>query len=143
MFLGEFQHSVDQKGRLAIPAKFRGHLQEGAVLTRGLDKCLVLYPMREWLALAEKVGRLPQTQPNVRVLSRLLFSGAADCTLDGQGRIMVPPYLREYAGIITEVAVIGLYTRIEIWSLQEWAAVKQQTETTGGSLAEQLADLGI
>ncbi len=143
MFLGEFQHTVDQKGRLAIPAKFREELADGAVVTRGLDKCLVIYPRIEWQALAEKVSRLPQTQPNVRTLSRLLFSGAVDLSLDGQGRTILPQYLREYAGITANVAVIGLYQRIEVWCLEDWNAVKTTTEATGGSLAEQLADLCI
>ena len=143
MFLGEYQHTVDQKGRLAIPAKFREELAEGAVVTRGLDKCLVIYPGSEWASLAERVSRLPQTQPNVRTLSRLLFSGAVDLSLDGQGRTILPQYLRKYAGIAANVAVIGLYQRIEVWGLEEWNAVKATTEAAGGSLAEQLADLGI
>ena len=143
MFLGEFQHTVDQKGRLAIPAKFREELADGAVVTRGLDKCLVIYPRSEWASLAERVSRLPQTQPNVRTLSRLLFSGAVDLSLDSQGRTILPQYLRKYAGIAANVAVIGLYQRIEVWGLDEWNAVKATTEAAGGSLAEQLADLGI
>lgn len=143
MFLGEYLHSVDDKGRVAIPAKFREELADGAVVTRGLDKCLVVYPKHEWVALAEKVSRLPQTQPNVRALTRLLFSGAVDCELDRQGRIMLPPYLREYARITTDVAIIGLYRRIEIWNLTDWTTVKAETEREGGSLAEQLSDLGI
>ena len=143
MFLGEYQHTVDQKGRLAIPAKFREELADGAVVTRGLDKCLVIYPGSEWASLAERVSRLPQTQPNVRTLSRLLFSGAVDLSLDGQGRTILPQYLRTYAGIAANVAVIGLYQRIEVWGLEEWNAVKATTEAAGGSLAEQLADLGI
>ena len=143
VFLGEFQHSVDQKGRLAIPAKFREELADGAVVTRGLDKCLVIYPRIEWEGLAEKVSRLPQTQPNVRTLSRLLFSGAVDLSLDSQGRTILPQYLREYAGITANVAVIGLFQRVEVWSLEDWNAVKATTEAAGGSLAEQLADLGI
>ena len=143
MFLGEFQHSIDQKGRLAIPAKFREELADGAVVTRGLDKCLVIYPRGEWIRLAEKVSQIPQTQPNVRTLSRLLFSGAVDLSLDGQGRTVLPQYLREYADIAANVAVIGLYQRIEVWRLEDWNAVKTTTEAAGGSLAEQLADLGI
>ena len=143
MFLGEYQHTVDQKGRLAIPAKFREELADGAVVTRGLDKCLVIYPGSEWASLAERVSRLPQTQPNVRTLSRLLFSGAVDLSLDSQGRTILPQYLRKYAGIAANVAVIGLYQRIEVWGLEEWNAVKATTEAAGGSLAEQLADLGI
>ena len=143
MFLGEFEHTVDQKGRIAIPAKFREELADGAVVTRGLDKCLVIYPRIEWQALAERVSQLPQTQPNVRTLSRLLFSGAVDLSLDGQGRTILPQYLRKYAGITANVAVIGLYQRIEVWCLEDWNAVKTTTEAAGGSLAEQLADLGI
>lgn len=143
LFLGEFQHTVDQKGRLAIPAKFRDELADGAVVTRGFDKCLVIYPRNEWEALAEKVSRLPQTQPNVRTLSRLLYSGAVDLSLDSQGRTILPQFLREYAGIDANVAVIGLYQRIEVWCLEDWNAVKATTEAAGGSLAEQLADLGI
>lgn len=143
MFLGEFEHTIDDKGRLTIPAKFRAELARGVVVTRGLDRCLFVYPMEEWQKLAGKVSQLPITHPDARMLSRLLFSGAADLVPDRQGRILLPPTLREYAGLDGEAVVIGVSVRVEIWSKSTWQRVRTQVEEEGGLLAEQLKDLGI
>lgn len=143
MFLGEFEHTIDDKGRLTIPAKFRAELAKGVVVTRGLDRCLFVYPLEEWQKLAGKVSQLPITHPNARMFSRLIFSGAADLSPDRQGRVLLPPQLREYAGLDGEAVVIGVSTRLEIWSKPTWTKVRREVEEEGGMLAEHLKDLGI
>lgn len=143
MFLGEFEHTIDDKGRLAVPARFRARLAEGAVVTRGLDRCLALYPQDTWRALAEKLAALPTSRADARSLQRLQFSGAAECEFDRQGRIIVPAYLREYAGLQVEVVVVGLYARIEIWERRAWGEIKRDAEARGGEIAEHLASLGV
>src|SRR5688572_23683374 len=106
MFLGRHAHNLDAKGRLAVPARFRDELASGVVLTRGIDRCLALYPMVAWQPLAEKVSALPITDPDARAFRRLVFAEAVDLALDAQGRILLPPELREYAGIEREAIVI-------------------------------------
>ena len=108
MFLGEYKHSIDAKGRVAVPAKFRSKLVSGAIITRGLDSCLFVFDAKEWQKLAEKLIALPLAQANSRAFSRLMLSGASDVNLDVQGRILVPDYLRAYAEIKKEVVVTGL-----------------------------------
>ena len=143
MLLGEYQHNVDIKGRLAIPVKFREKLVAGAVITRGLDNCLFLYSNKEWQILAEKLMSLPLSQANSRAFVRLMLSGAMDTELDGQGRVLLPDYLRKYAGIVKEAVVTGLYNRIEIWDQKTWEDYKSKTEETSQEIAEQLGVLGI
>lgn len=143
MFLGEYQHSVDQKGRVAIPAKFRDKLLAGAIITRGLDNCLFVFGIKEWERLAEKLVALPLAQANSRAFSRLMLAGAADVEFDGQGRILVPDYLREYAGIKKQAVIAGLYNRIEIWDGERWDVYKRKTESASDEIAEKLGELGI
>ncbi|HVA88436.1 MAG TPA: division/cell wall cluster transcriptional repressor MraZ [Chloroflexota bacterium] len=143
MFLGEFTHSVDSKGRLAIPAKFRLRLGEGAVVTRGLDGCLVIYPAEEWREFAEKLDKLPSTQPDVRNYKRFIFSGATECDFDRQGRVLIPAFLREYASLGETAAVIGQYSKVEIWSQSRWEERRPQEETDGEQIAERLSGLGL
>ncbi len=143
VFIGEYQHSFDEKGRVSVPAKFRVSLKEGAVVTRGLDKCLFLYTKNEWAILAEKISSLPMSKSNSRAFSRLMLAGAMDAAPDGQGRIMVPEYLRQYAGIKKNVIIAGLGSRLEIWDKAEWEAYKQETERGSGEIAEQLGELGV
>ncbi len=143
MFLGEYTHTFDSKGRLTIPARFRPQLAQGMVVTRGLDRCLLVYPLAEWEKLADKINRLPLTQKGARTFTRLMYSGAIYCEPDRQGRILIPPYLREYAGIENDSVVIGLYAHLEIWDSARWQEVKKKVEEEGESIAEQLADLGI
>ncbi len=143
MFLGEFEHSIDSKGRLAIPAKFRVRLGEGAVLTRGLDGCLVIYPAQEWLEFAEKLDKLPSTQPDVRNYKRFIFSGATECDFDRQGRVLIPAFLRQYAGMEETAVVVGQYSKVEVWSQSRWEAAKPKIEDNGEQIAERLSSLGL
>jgi len=143
MFLGEYSHNFDGKGRVAIPAKFREQLVSGAIITRGLDNCLFIFPNKEWEALATKLMALPLAQANSRAFVRLMMAGAANVDIDGQGRILVPEYLRAYAHLKKEAVIAGLYNRIEIWASDAWAIYKQKTESASDEIAEQLGNLGI
>jgi MraZ protein len=143
MLLGEFQHNLDTKGRMAIPAKFRDKLTAGAIITRGIDDCLFVFANPEWEVLAAKLIALPLAQANSRAFVRLMLAGATDVELDNQGRILVPDYLRKYAGLKKEVVVAGLYNRIELWDKATWAAYKTKTESSSEAIAEQLGELGI
>jgi MraZ protein len=143
MFLGEYRHNVDAKGRLAIPARFRSGLAEGLVVTRGLDPCLHIYPKSQWLPLAERLSELPMSEPAVRALRRSFFTGAFTCEMDKQGRILLPQALREYAGLDGDVVIAGLNTFIEIWSAKRWTEELPRIESGVSSIAEQLANLGI
>ncbi len=143
MFIGEYQHTIDEKGRLAIPVKFRGGLKKGAVVTRGLDASLFLFPKEEWDKLAEKLAGLPLGQSNSRAFARLMLAGAMDVEVDKQGRMVLPEYLRRYAGIGKDVVVAGLYTRLEIWDAGKWAQYKKTAEDDAERIAEQLGQLGV
>jgi len=143
MLLGEYKHSIDDKGRLAIPAKFRAKIEGGAIITRGLDKCLFVFTMREWEKLAEKLVALPLAQANSRAFARLMLSGAADVELDSQGRILIPESLREYAGLSKNSVVAGVYNRMEVWDAETWQEYKKKTESSSEEIAEKLGELGI
>jgi MraZ protein len=142
MFLGEFVHTIDDKGRLTVPAKFRDGLEDGLVVTRGIDRCLVIYPRGEWLELAQKVSALPMTDRRARAFRRLVFANAADAVPDGQGRILLPPRLREYANLDGEVVVTGLNTYIEIWNPDAWGEERGRVEGYDADI-EEWAVLGI
>ncbi len=141
MFLGEYTHTIDDKGRLTIPAKFRGELAAGLVVTRGFDRNLMVYPMSEWENLAQEIMTKPLTDSRTRDFRRRVFSGAADLEPDRQGRILVPPYLREFADINGEVVIVGMYNYIEIWSTDAWQAVREAIENSDDAARWQ--DLGI
>ncbi|RJO59792.1 transcriptional regulator MraZ [Candidatus Parcubacteria bacterium] len=143
MFIGEYHHGIDEKGRLAIPVKFRERLMHGAVVTRGIDKCLFVYPHRDWMQLADKLAKLPISQANTRAFSRLMLAGAMQLEIDKQGRVVVPDYLRKYGGIKKKVVVAGLYNRLEIWDETVWERYKAGTEKTSGTIAENLGALGV
>ncbi len=143
MFMGEYEHSLDNKGRLIIPAKFREGLGSPFVVTRGLDNCLFAFAGEEWSALEEKLRALPMTKADVRSFVRFLFSGATECELDKQGRIVLPANLREYAGIEKDVAVIGVSSRVEIWDKSRWAAYATGAATSFAEIAENIVDLGV
>lgn len=143
MFYGEYEHTLDDKGRMIIPARFREKLAGGLVITRGLDECLMAFPRVEWEALAEKIKALPLTQPEARDFRRHMFSGASDEVPDRQGRVLLPPRLREYAHLDSEVVIIGLYDRIEIWNPEKWAGVVERVESDPEALARKFAELGI
>jgi MraZ protein len=134
MFWGEYAHTIDEKGRLTIPAKYRDQLHE-AIVTRGLDHNLVLYPTSEWQQLAERLKQLPITDPYARALQRLFFSGAQDVSPDRQGRILIPPYLREYAGIVNSVVIAGMESYVEVWNPEAWARVLESLQDTEANAA--------
>jgi MraZ protein len=129
MFLGEYTHTIDSKGRLTIPAKFRGLLAAGVVVTRGLDQNLMAFTLEGWQELAERVNRLPLADPSAREFRRRVFSGAVDLVPDRQGRILLPPYLREFAGIDLEVVIAGNLTYAEIWSSDLWQPMRKAIES--------------
>ena len=141
MFLGRFSHNLDAKGRLAIPAKFRGALADGLVVTRGIDRCLAVYPLAAWQALAAKIDALSTADTDARQFRRIVFAEAVDGILDGQGRIVVPPELRRYAGIEREVFVVGVNTSLEIWDAARWEALNAVAEDEGADIAQRLAAL--
>lgn len=143
MFIGEYSHTVDEKGRVSIPVKFRAGLADGVIITRGLDHCLFVYPRQEWEKLAQKLAALPLNQKQSRAFARLMLAGAWDAQLDGQGRVMVPEYLRRYANLGHHVAVAGLYNRIEIWNEDVWQEYRTRTEEQGDAIAETLGSLGV
>lgn len=143
MFIGEYSATIDDKGRTSIPAKFRARLKSKVVVTRGLDRSLFLYPLDEWKKLAEKLASLPISTANTRAFSRLMLAGAMDCDIDKQGRIIVPPYLKEFAGIEKRLVFAGLYNRLEVWSEDAWITYKRATEQESTNIAEQLGDLGV
>lgn len=139
-FIGEFAHAVDEKGRLAIPSKFRLRFKEGAVVTRWLERSLAVFPATRFAELQERVAKLPLSDRNARQFIRFLASGAHDDEPDGQGRIGIPQHLRDYAGIANEAIVVGANDHLEIWSPKSWREYIADTE---GSMAERLQDLGI
>lgn len=143
MFLGEHQHSLDAKGRLIIPAKFRAGLGERFIVTRGLDRCLFAYSLTEWQAIEAKLKALPLTQSDARAFVRFFFSGATECELDKQGRIMLPANLREYAELEREVTSVGVSTRVEIWSRARWEEYVRKASASFHEIAEKIVDLGI
>jgi MraZ protein len=143
MFIGEYTHNLDSKGRVAIPVKFRQKLTGGAIVTRGLDRCLFVFTNKDWETLAQKLIALPLAQANSRAFVRLMLAGAVDVELDKQGRILIPDYLREYAGLKKQVVVAGLYNRIEIWDSEAWHGYKTKTEASSDEIAEKLGELGI
>ena len=140
IFIGEYRHQLDDKGRLAIPAKFRASLKKGAVVTKGLDGCLFLYTPVEWKKLVDKLSSMPISQSNARAFARLMLAGAMDVTVDTQGRINLPNYLIEFGKLKTKTQTIvaGLMNRLEIWEEGAWEKYKTKTESESEKLAEQL-----
>lgn len=143
MFIGEYIHAIDEKGRLALPSKFRAKLAEGVVVTRGVDSCLFLYTQEEWQKLAEKLAALPITQRNTRAFARLMLAGAMDLGVDKQGRVVLPEYLRKYAKLKKQVVVAGLYGHLELWDEALWSKEKERLEGSSDEIAEQLSELGL
>ncbi|MGM0602478.1 MAG: division/cell wall cluster transcriptional repressor MraZ [Bacillota bacterium] len=143
MFMGEYTHSMDSKGRLIIPSKLREDLTEKFVITRGLDNCLFLYPFPEWNTLEEKLTSLPMTSKNARNFVRFFFSGASECELDKQGRVSLPSNLREYADFEHEIVIIGLANRIELWAKEKWDDYMDEVEDSYEDIANAMEELGI
>jgi len=143
MFIGEYQHAIDPKKRLAVPSKFRVELKNKVVVTRGLDKCLFIYPMKVWQELAEKLGSIPVGESATRSFVRLMLAGATDVEIDKQGRVLIPDYLKEYAGLDRNVIIAGIYNRLEIWDELKWNEYKKSAEKNSDEIAEQLGKLGV
>ncbi len=143
MFIGEYKHSIDDKGRVAIPVKFRSDLSHAAVITRGLDHCLYVFTATAWQEIAGKIKALPMTNANARAFQRLMLAGAVEVELDTQGRALIPDYLREYAKLGKQTVIAGVYDRIEIWNEAAWNEYKTKTEAAGDEIAERLGELGI
>lgn len=138
VFIGEYTHVLDSKGRLAIPAKFKKLLAKGAIVTKGLDGCLFLYTADEWKKLVDKLGQMPISQGNARAFARLMLAGAMPVTLDSQNRINLPNYLIAFAGLKTTAVLAGLMNRLEIWDDKKWTTYKKKTEPESEKIAEQL-----
>ncbi len=143
MFIGEYNHNLDDKGRLAIPAKFRTALKKGAVVTKGLDNCLFLYPLQQFEKIAAKFAALPISQARARAFTRHMLAGAMDVEFDNQGRITLPEYLRRFSGLKRKVVITGLYNHLEIWEETAWNKYKTTADKNSNAIAEELGDLGI
>lgn len=144
MFIGEYRHNIDEKGRLAVPSKFRNVLSKGLVATRGFDNCLFLYTKTEWEKFVkEKVAKLPLGKAEARALQRRLLSGAMDLNLDKQGRIILPDYLRKFASIKKNVVIAGLLDHLEIWDASAWDREKTKIEKSNIDIAEKLEELNF
>ncbi|ANS75119.1 division/cell wall cluster transcriptional repressor MraZ [Paenibacillus yonginensis] len=143
MFMGEFQHSIDDKGRITIPAKFRDSLGTTFVVTRGLDHCLFVYPLSEWEVLETKLKALPLMKSDARAFTRFFFSGATECEWDKQGRVNLPANLRDYAKLEKECVVLGVSNRVEIWNRETWNQYFDQSEDTFNEIAEKLVDFNF
>ena len=143
MFIGEYVYTIDHKKRLSIPSKFRKDLGKRAVLTTGLDNCLVVYPTLEWQKLTKKLENLPNGQTDARGFVRIMLSGAVDVSFDKLGRILVPDYLKDYALLKKNVSILGLSNRIEIWDQKRWQDYKAKSQKDIGDMASRLQQLGI
>ena len=143
MFMGMYNHTVDTKGRLIVPAKFRDELGSHFVITRGLDGCLSIYGMDEWKKLEEKLAALPMTNPNARKFSRFMIAGAAECELDKMGRILIPQALRQSANIRKDVVLSGAINRIEVWDEEKWNEMNAFSDEDMNEIAAGLEGLGI
>ena len=141
MFMGEYNHTIDAKGRLIIPARFRELLGEEFILTKGLDGCLSIYPMDAWETFETKLRALPLTNKNARTFTRFFVAGATNCELDKQGRILVPQTLREFAGLEKDVVLTGNLNRIEVWSKEKWSENCNYDDMD--NIAESMQDMGI
>lgn len=143
MFIGQYNHNLDDKGRLAIPAKFRAILKKGAVVTKGLDNCLFLYSKEQFTKMAEKFSALPLSQSKARAFSRHMLAGAMDVEFDNQGRITLPEYLRSFSGLKKGIIIAGLYDHLEIWNESAWNKYRSESDKNSNAIAEALSELGI
>jgi MraZ protein len=143
MFMGEYQHSIDEKSRIIIPSRFRAELGSDFVLTKGLDKCLFVYPMAEWKKVAANLQKLSSTRADARSFARVFFSGAIETSADKQGRALLPANLRQYAGLDKDIVIIGVSSRIEIWDQEIWQQYSDKAGQQYEEVAEKLADLDL
>ncbi|MDP1719163.1 MAG: division/cell wall cluster transcriptional repressor MraZ [bacterium] len=143
MFIGEYTHSLDAKGRVALPVKFRQKLGDGAIIARGLDHCLFVFTKESWEKLTAKIAAMSFMKSDSRAFARLMLAGASEAEFDNQGRILIPEYLRQYASLKKQAIFAGLYDRIEIWDETNWQSYKSKTEASSDDIAEKLGELGI
>jgi len=143
MLIGEYKHTLDTKRRLSLPSKWRDELGKKLVITRGLDNCLFVYPMKEWEKITEKVGQLPLGQADTRSFNRFFLSGAVEAEVDSVGRILVPDFLKDFATLDTKVVLAGIHDRVEIWDENRWETYKKSIEAQADALAEKLGDIGV
>lgn len=143
MLIGEHKHTLDDKNRLSLPAKFRKELGKKIVITRGLDKCLFVYPMKEWDKVAQNLRESSTTQSDSRAFNRFLLGGAVDIELDGSGRVLIPEVLKNFATLGTRVVVVGVNNRVELWNEDMWNAYTARVESQAESLAEKLTTIGM
>lgn len=143
MLIGEYNHNLDPKKRLSLPSKWRKELGKKVVVTRGLDNCLFVYPLKEWQTVTEKIGRLPFGQADTRGFNRFFLSGAVEADIDSAGRILIPDFLKEFAGLSTKVVLAGIHDRVEIWDENRWKEYKAKIEKQAESLAEKLGEIGV
>jgi len=142
LFTGEYRHAIDAKGRVAVPARFRAELATGAFVSRWIDSCLAIFPRPEWEKLASRVAELPISDAGARVFSRFVFSGAFEFVLDAQGRLVLPPYLRDFAGLTSDAVVVGARDHIELWEPSAWGTYSAEMNSAD-ALAARITDLGI
>ncbi len=143
MFMGEYQHNIDAKGRIIVPSRFREELGERFVVTKGLDKCLFVYPLSEWSKLEEKLRQLPLTSIDARKFVRYFFAGAIECEVDTQGRIVIPQNLRSYASLEKQIVSIGVAERVEVWNKEKWELYNDEENFVDNELAAKMAEYGI
>lgn len=143
MLIGEHKHTIDDKKRLAIPAKWRKEVGRQVVITPGLDNCLFVYTLKEWKRISEKLASLSMLRADTRSFNRFMLGGAAECEVDSMGRILLPDYLREFAGLRTKTVIAGVHSRLEIWDERRWQACKQNVARQADALAEKLGEIGV
>jgi MraZ protein len=143
VFLGEYQHSVDEKGRIVMPSKFRERLESGAVVTKGQERCLYVFPADRWEHEVARINRLPRTNRTNRNFARAFFGGASDLAMDKQGRLPIPQPLRTYAGLEKDVVVVGVSDRLEIWDATSWQSLSSQADEVYAGIEEALSEEGI
>lgn len=143
MFIGEYNHTIDNKSRVIIPSKIRDSLGMRFIMTKGLDHCLFVYPQEEWNIFENKLKKLPLTQKDARAFVRFFFAGAVECEVDKQGRVLIPANLREHAKLKTDAVIIGVSNRLEIWDKDLWTAYNDDDDLSYDNIAEKMVELGI
>ncbi len=143
MLIGEYIHTIDEKNRLSFPVKFRKGMGKSVVVTPGLDRCLFVFTTKEWVTIAEKLANSSMLQADTRSFNRYLLGGATEVSVDAQGRMLVPDFLKERAGIKGKVAIVGVHSRVELWDESTWKTYKKDVESNADSLAERLGGIGV
>jgi MraZ protein len=143
MLIGEYKHTLDPKKRLSLPSKWREELGKRLVITRGLDNCLFVYPLKEWVKITDKIGELPLGQADTRSFNRFFLAGAVEVEVDSVGRILVPDYLKDFGKLDSKVVLAGIHSRIEIWDENRWETYKRSIEEQADQLAEKLGEIGV